>query len=186
MKRLFAAIKIPVEPELEKLVEELQQQTKHDRIKWVNLENLHLTLKFFGETPEDRIDDICKQLDAATKVGCPFTMNINRIGVFGSSYKPRLLWLGIGDHPDLFQLWKNIIENLKTIDIHSDRQNFVPHITLGRINKLVDKKKFSSSIETLKTSYQKDVFVNGISLYNSTLAPEGPVYDVIQKFEFKQ
>ncbi len=185
MKRLFAAIKIPTEPALEELVGTLQLKTKYDRINWVNLNNLHLTLNFFGETSEDRVEDICKQLEEATREGCPFTMQINKLGVFGSRYQPRVIWLGIQDHPDLQKLWRNTTENLKKIDIYPDRQNFVPHLTLGRVKEALDKKKFFGVIQDMQDSYRQTIHVKEFYLLNSTLTREGPVYDVVRKFEMK-
>ena len=95
MKRLFAAIKIHPSPKYISTFNELTTSLKHERIKWVEPENMHLTLKFFGETEENKIADIQLALSNAVSKSRTFTLKFSDTGIFGSRYDPRVVWFGI-------------------------------------------------------------------------------------------
>ncbi|MCF8302394.1 MAG: RNA 2',3'-cyclic phosphodiesterase [Bacteroidales bacterium] len=181
-KRLFAAIKIKPEPEFLDILSQLQRALKLDKIKWVDPENVHLTLKFFGETNEDLIPDIIEQLDDAAQLASPFSLHIHDVGIFGSSYKPRVIWFNIEEEEQLQALAKNIQDNLKTLGYEPDRQNFVPHLTIGRIKHLKDRHFFQKRIDEHKEKSIQHVDVNEFYLMESILRSQGPLYKVVEKF----
>lgn len=184
MKRLFAAIKVHPSKKFINTYDQLAKDLWCDSIKFVEKENIHITLKFFGETDERKIPDICKVFTKVALENPSFSLKINRTGIFGSSYQPKVIWFGIDENPLMQKLFRNIAEELKTIGYESDRQNFVPHLTIGRIRSITDKKQFQQTIEKYKTAYLQDAPVNGFTLYESILRREGPLYKVIQHFDF--
>jgi 2'-5' RNA ligase len=149
-KRIFTGIKLPESDEVVNLMEAMQRGLKHDKISWQRPERLHLTLKFFGATPEHRIDALSQCIERATQKSDPFKLKIQKVGMFGASYKPRVLWLGLEESPELLQLKENLFEELKSVGIFPDRQNFVPHITLGRVSRCTDKKHFFKVLDLYK------------------------------------
>jgi 2'-5' RNA ligase len=176
MKRLFAAIKIHPSASYISLFNEISSSLRHERIKWVEPENMHLTLKFFGETDEAKIPSICQAIETAVAQSKPFSLKIANTGVFGSHYDPKVLWFGIEKNNELENLGQDIFAELAKCGWEADRQNFVPHLTLGRIRKLKDKPLFQNIISQYNTIEIQEENVNEIILYESILRREGPLY----------
>ena len=176
MKRLFLAIKIHPEARYISLFNEINSSLRHERIKWVEPENIHLTLKFFGETDEKKIPAIIQAIEAAVENSNPFIMNIANTGIFGSRYDPKIIWYGIEKQNELEILAKNIFAELEKCGYDADRQNFVPHLTIGRIKELKDKLLFQQIIDKFNTVEIQEEKVTEIMLYESILRREGPLY----------
>lgn len=176
MKRLFAAIKIHPSTHYVKLQSSISSALSHERIKWVEPENMHLTLKFLGETDDRKIPDIINALNEASSKSKFFLLHIENLGVFGSRYDPKVLWFGIRKNDDLFSLWDNTLSEFEKIAMGADRQNFVPHLTIGRIKEISDKQLFQKIILPFKEVYIQEQAVSEIVLYESILRREGPEY----------
>ena len=182
MKRLFAAIKINPSESFLQTYYGLKANLRNDKIKWVNIKNIHITLKFFGETPEDQIPEIVEKLKSIAANHPHFKLNIKDIGIFGSSYKPRVIWFGIEENERLIKLVKDVLSGMDDIGFKQDRQNFVPHLTIGRIKFIDDKNRFQQVIDKYKSTEIQKQEVTGFNLYESILKQEGPEYKVIEKF----
>ena len=182
MKRLFSAIDILPSPNFLNVYYELKAKLRDDKIKWVETENIHITLKFFGETREEKIPEICLALKDAALRSQPFDLTLNHIGVFGGFYKPRVVWIGIEGSEELRILAQNVMTNLQTIGYAQEEEEFTPHLTIGRIKYINDKKYFSQVIEKQKDVFIQKSHVENIHLYESLLRPEGPVYTIIESF----
>jgi 2'-5' RNA ligase len=176
MKRLFAAIKIHPSARYINVFNAISSSLRHEHIKWVEPENMHLTLKFFGETDEAQIPAISLALQTVVSQSKPFTLKIANTGIFGSRYDPKVIWFGIEKHPELDTLAKNIFTELTNCGWEQDRQNFVPHLTIGRIRELKDKPLFQQIIGKYNTVDIQEENVNEIILYESILRREGPLY----------
>lgn len=176
MKRLFAAIKIHTSARYISLFNEISSSLRHERIKWVEPENMHLTLKFFGETDDAKIPSICQALKTAVARSKPFTLKISNTGIFGSHYDPKIIWFGIEQQDELENLARNIFTELAKCGWEADRQNFVPHLTIGRIKELKDKPLFQKIIGKYNTVEIQEENVTEIILYESILRREGPLY----------
>ncbi len=183
MKRLFAAIKIHPSERYISLFNEITTSLSHERIKWVEPENMHLTLKFFGETDEKQIPLINQVMESAVRQTSPLTLIISDTGIFGSRYDPKVVWFGIGKHIELENLVNKIFAGLEKYGWKADRQNFVPHLTIGRIKQLKDKQLFQQIISKYNTVEIQEENVTEIILYESILRREGPVY--VKLFSFK-
>ncbi len=186
MKRLFAAIKIYPDENLLKYYYRLRKSLKNDSIKWVEPENMHLTLKFFGETPDDKISGISRVFKPIASSQESFKMQITDVGIFGSRYNPRVIWFGIEEYAHLKNLGNLLLEKLDEAGFPNDRQNFVPHFTVGRIKELVDKDHFQQNIDRYKKTFFQEVEVNEIILFESILKPEGPKYFQLEKYKLKK
>jgi len=182
MKRLFVAVKFHPSEEFLDILETLKFDLADDKIKWVQEHNIHITLKFFGETPEDKIPEICDALEEATQNIRPFELSLRTTGIFGSKYEPRVIWFGIDPSSEFQKLYEKIIKNLRTIGYEPDRQNFVPHLTIGRIKYINDKKYFQKAIDRHKQKFIQTEMVDEFLLFESILKPEGPVYRVVEAF----
>lgn len=182
LKRLFIAVKIVPAENLLRIYYSLQKSLQHDKIRWVPPDNFHLTLKFLGNTPEEKIStisDVISKTLITTKV---LHFELNKIGVFGSNYKPRVIWFGINENVNLQKLNVELIEHLHDAGFPKDRQNFVPHLTVGRITKIVDKQLFNNEMDKLRNEFLQKVVVDKVILYESILTSKAPIYNEIKVF----
>jgi RNA 2',3'-cyclic 3'-phosphodiesterase len=184
MKRLFAALKIHPDAGFLEKYRELKHELRHEQIKWVEELNIHITLKFFGETEEQKIPVICSVLRTRSSVTLPILLKLTGLGIFGSSYAPKVIWAGLEPYAEICLLMKNIHTDLKSVGFEPDRQNLVPHLTLGRIKFLRDKIIFHRTVDHLKTISSSPIFIGEMVLYESILRREGPEYIALDKFPF--
>ena len=143
---------------------------------------MHLTLIFFGPTEDLLLKKIKISIEKVLKGHKSFSIEFNHLGVFGSKYQPRVLWMGMKNTTPLVQLVTDLKEELEQIGIKNDRQNFVPHLTVGRIKKLQSKKYFQSVVNLFKEFDSGPIKVNRIFLYQSILRKEGPEYRVLEEY----
>jgi len=183
MKRLFAAIKVEPDENMVIIFGGLKSNLRNDKINWVPEQNIHITLKFFGETAEDKIDEICEILDEIAKRHQAFKIQLQNIGIFGSSYDPRVIWFGMNDCPQIEDLANDVLKSVEDIGWGRDRQNFRAHLTVGRIKLIKDKRYFQQIIDKYKNIPLQLVPVNGFYLIESKLRPQGPVYEIVEEFK---
>jgi len=182
MKRLFAAIKVHPSEALLNRYYMLQRNLKDEKIRWVSPENIHITMKFFGETPDHHIPAINAALQQAATTASPFNFSIRNTGIFGSTYNPKVIWFGIEPHKGFINLSENILGELDKIGIERDRQNFVPHLTIARMNQVNDKKFFQQLIDENKEGLMQEEEVNTFHLFDSELSPKGPIYTILGSY----
>jgi len=176
MNRLFIAVKINPDKNLLEVYNSLKRECYASKIKWVDSELFHITLKFLGETPEEKIPVIKKVMEKAVNDFNVFDFDIKGVGIFGSSYRPRVIWLGLEGSEELKRLGNKVIGLLEENGFENDRQNFVPHLTVGRIKYIQDKTKLRKLVDKYKEAFLQTVKVEKIILYESVLKREGPQY----------
>jgi 2'-5' RNA ligase len=182
MKRLFIAIKIEPDQRFIEIYQDLISRLNYENLRFVEPGNLHLTLRFLGETEETKIPDIDRILTKSAAAAKAFTLNINQTGVFGSSYNPRVVWFGIDQNELLTLLHTRIESDLKKVGFFPDRQNFVPHLTLSRVKQLKDLKLFQKTIGEFREKEIMKQEVQSFSLIESILKKEGPVYQTLNSY----
>ena len=183
MKRLFVAVRIHPSDEFLKTYNSLKSGLRFARITWVKPESIHVTLKFFGETMENRIPDISKVLHEVARRHQPFTSELVNVGIFGSSYNPKVIWFGMENAEPLKELGGDVLQAVEAIGWGHDRQNFVPHLTIGRIKDIPDKNLFQSVIDEHKKTWMQEIQVREFHVYESILLREGPVYKVLETYK---
>lgn len=177
MKRLFIATPIiPLSAEIQKISADLRFRLRHDEIVWVKDDVRHLTLRFLGATPPQKIPDIRQALADACAHHQPFSLTINKIGVFGSRYAPEVIWLGFEHFEPFKNLFDQLEPKLEAYGFEPNYGNFVPHITLGRIKSLHDKHKFWESIDAVPKKFEQNLEISSLNLYQSFLHKDGPEY----------
>lgn len=182
-KRLFIAASILADLSLRTLVEKLRHSLSYERINWVKPDNMHLTFKFLGNTPQDKILPITRELQSVANHHKPIAYYLNKCGIFGSKYNPRVIWLGADSHPEsIISLATDIIDSMHKLGFERDRQNFVPHLTIGRIKLLSDKHRFQQLIQSIEQADYQQLQLNEFRLYESVLKPTGPEYTIIERF----
>ena len=184
MKRTFLAIPIPVGEDYPVLVQRLQRNLEHERrnINWCKTNQIHLTLKFVGDTPEEDVPKIIDACQQVAKNHQPFTLDFNRTGIFGSNHSPRVLWLGMKDEPKaLYDLEADVLDAFDSLGYLRDRQNFVPHLTVCRIKQLIDKPFFQQIYQGIEQKTYLHADVKEIVYLQSFLQPTGAYYKALKR-----
>lgn len=183
--RTFFAIKVKPQAELLEIIEILKKELKHEPVKWVDEQGLHLTIKFLGERSEEQILEITNRIKTYLFASHTFTLTLEGLGIFKSNRFPRVLFVNINSNAYLNQLVSDIEDELAAIGIEKENRPFNPHLTIARIKYLKDLKKFYSLIEDQKDKVHQTVTVNEIIYYNSVLKPAGPIYQELAVFPLK-
>jgi 2'-5' RNA ligase len=101
---------------------------------WVVPENLHITLNFVGDVVDVEVPEFCKLIKGAVENVAPFEMSLHSVGAFPSHEQPRTIWIGVDEGSEqLKSLNKNIEGVLSHWGVNKDRNEYVPHMTIGRI-----------------------------------------------------
>lgn len=182
MKRLFAAVKITPAQPMMAVYQQLRNLLRNHRITWVEPHNIHLTLKFFGDTPEDAIPQINEAFGTISSRHQPFGIQIGSVGIFGSSYQPRVIWFGISNPEPMEKLAEDVLSTMNDLGFPRDEQHFRPHVTIGRIKQVNDRKQFQKIIDQFRDTELQSMAVHQFELMESRLTPAGPIYTVLKSF----
>lgn len=127
MKRLFASIELP-----RSVTERFAELDPHLRgVRWLAPEQMHLTLSFLGNVPQDVREKLKTNLAAISWKS--FFLPLIGLGTFPAKGWPKIVWIGVGSgHPHLFQLHKRVQEALLATGLEPDLRSFHPHVTLAR------------------------------------------------------
>ena len=179
--RCFIAIDIPeqIKRGMGDLIAFLK---KHNAdVKWVAHENLHLTLKFLGKTPEDLLPGIGASLSKIVLSYETFCIKIYGVGVFPNKKYPRIIWVGIEDTDFLKNLQGDIESRMASLGYQKEEREFQPHLTLGRVRSQKGMAHIIHELDTLQSKDFGSIEVNNIKLMRSDLKPTGVQYSCLQK-----
>lgn len=186
MTRLFVGLDlaIPVVEQLTLVQDELERRLKnHASPKLVEPENIHLTLKFLGETDPAMIPVLARTLTHLTRPLFPFEFRTVGCGAFPTPQNARIIWAGLDPQgAEIMALLNQTLErDLEEIGIAPDAREFLPHITLARLRAQtpVDATRF---LVELKSVDFGTTYVRELVLFASELGKEGPLYKVVQRF----
>ena len=172
--RCFLAIELS--DEIVEGLENLKRNFKIDGIKLVERENLHITVKFLGEIEEKTVEDI-KSMDLSLE---PVESRIRGLGVFPNENYIRVIWVGASN---LVPLFEEVDRRLEDLNFKRERE-YVPHITIGRVKFLKDRKLLKERIEKYRDIDLGTLYVDSIVLMKSTLTRSGPIYEVLERWDF--
>jgi 2'-5' RNA ligase len=173
--RLFAALPIP-SPAREAVADLLARLRRADLpVRWVSDEDLHLTLKFYGEVPAERRDVIEESLRYAAEGTGPLVIRVAELGAFPSPRHARVLWVGLEAPPALELLQDRVERGGEAIGFPPEGRPFKPHITLGRVREghRVPPELFDPAGATIEAATG---VAEQVVLYESVLGPGGPRY----------
>lgn len=177
--RLFIGIQVPsaIKAECEQAGQALAHRLPRGAVRWVRPEHMHLTLRFLGETPADKMPAIGQAMDAIAEGYPPFELTLNGLGCFPNCKRPRVIWIGldersgIGDSP-LAGLKLALDAGLAALGWEPETKPYRAHLTLGRV-------KDEQAIRGF--DWQTDITsqvmaVSAIEMIQSDLRPAGPIY----------
>jgi 2'-5' RNA ligase len=177
--RLFTGLDLPAEVvhNLEQLLERLRPTA---RIHWSVPANLHVTTKFIGEWPDERLGELRAAL-AALEPRPPIAAHIRRVGFFPNPHAPRVFWCGI-EAPGLEVLADHTDRATAALGIARETRAFSPHLTLARIKEKLDLQPLREAIVGLPSLDFGQFEAARFYLYQSTLRPSGSVYTKLAEF----
>ena len=153
-------------------------------VKWVRPENIHLTLKFFGNVEESRVEPILQSIEGLIRRTSPFSTKVQGMGAFPHSKNPRVIWMGLIDETKgLTSLQKSLEGALEKIGFEPEGRPFQPHLTLGRVKSSREKDDLIEKMEKHREEAFGEVEVEEVILFKSELKPTGPIYTVLRKLK---
>jgi RNA 2',3'-cyclic 3'-phosphodiesterase len=182
MPRLFIGIKCNQQDYLKARQLELKRILSKSHISWVDPDNFHITLKFIGEVDEFYINSMQFILGNISRLFKPLALEAQKIGCFGPAAQPKVIWFGYKDEPRLTQLQLTIDEELFSLGIKKEEKIFKPHLTLGRIKRIVETEDLNEYIKNQKPIRGEKFQMNAFQLFQSSLTQNGPHYSILQEF----
>ncbi len=153
--------------------------------KWVELENVHLTLKFLGEIKDQQVLQACDITEQVAARHTGFDIDIEKVGCFGGR-TARVVWVGTGQGSDkLADLQKDLDQHLAQAGFAEDNRAFSAHLTLCRIKNAAAGKRLARLAELHKDFKAGSVAADSLCVYQSQLTPKGPVYTLIGKYNLR-
>ncbi|MBQ3473638.1 MAG: RNA 2',3'-cyclic phosphodiesterase [Methanobrevibacter sp.] len=180
--RSFLAIEL--DEELVPKIIDVQKEFKktNANIKYVPSENMHFTLKFFGNIDMDMVEDIASAVEKVIKNYSSFDLNIKNCGCFPNKNVIKVLWLGLEEGSPIANLQKDLDREFKKLGFKKEK-NFISHLTIGRVKSPKNKKDIRNTIEKLEDIEIGQFTVSKICLKKSTLTSQGPIYENIKVFD---
>ena len=179
--RAFIAIEFPAHvcDAIQKQTVRLRQTLGDDLIRWVPTQNMHLTLKFLGDTATSYLDFLKQLLIREAESHPQFDLQLGGLGAFPTSRRPRLLWIGIHAPTDLVSLQRGIETGASRLGYEQEERAFSPHLTIGRVRPNIsppELQKIHAALDTIQLGNIGTARVDSIHLFKSDLQPGGSIY----------
>jgi 2'-5' RNA ligase len=181
MIRAFLAVELP--EALRVGLAQVQEELKRSRadVRWVAPGNIHLTLKFFGNVPDDEIEALAQAAREAAAETAPLQLQATGAGAFPSPNAPRVVWLGLGgDIVPLTQLFYRLEKAFAALGYPPEGRAFNPHLTLGRVKSPANRERLAKMLTKLPPVDWPPFEVKELILFQSVLSPQGSKYTPLQ------
>lgn len=172
--RLFIAVSFPAP--LRRAIAGIGRRLEREGVpaRWVQEPAVHLTLKFLGETPAERLGPLEDLLDDVAAESAPFTLRFEEVGAFPSPRRPRVIWLGVESGPRLRLLHDALERRLVPLGVPREDRPFHPHVTLGRAERDAGPGPYRGlEAAAREIRLDREVEVLRIDLMESLLRPQG-------------
>lgn len=147
-------------------------------LKAVEGENIHITLKFLGEIPDERTARVAEMVRSIAFK--PFTLDFRGVGVFPSPSRPSVVWAGVaGEASEMLAVFTELESGLKALGFEPERRPFQPHVTLCRVRGGHNRAKLAEAVEAMADEEFGPQRVEHIRLKKSVLTRSGPIYSNI-------
>ena len=179
--RLFVALEISeeVRASIAALIRELKPLDSS--WKWTRAENLHVTLKFLGEIPPEKLGGI-KGVLSFVNCEWPMPLKFRGLGFFPNERRPRVLWVGMEAPKSLPALAATIEEGLAKVGMPQEEREFTPHLTLARSKDGKASEKLRSALESYSACRFGEMNVSVFHLIESKLKSTGAEYTTLESF----
>jgi 2'-5' RNA ligase len=188
--RSFIAVELPLE--LKQALSRLQAKMKSAAgapVRWVQPDNIHLTLKFLGDIDTEVTGRITAALEDAARSTHTFDIGVSGLGAFPDLKRVRIVWVGLtGELAKLEQFQKRIEAGLAPLGFPPENRPFTPHLTIGRVRDYArpdDRLALGELIGGMRLDKEYKIGVNAVHLIKSQLTREGPIYSKISTVALK-
>ena len=181
MARVFVAVDLPegVERALGEAARSLRE-ARIEGLRPVRQEGVHLTLKFLGDVPESRLDEVARAVSDPVAGHRPFDISTGNFGAFPNARRPMVLWVGIGGGVEpLLRLQEDIDAALGVLGFPTETRPYHPHLTLARLGYGMSARARRESVDALESTglaYGMRIPVGSVSLVESILGHGGARY----------
>ena len=177
--RGFIAIDIGATPPIIELMNALAASGAD--MKLVEPHNIHITLKFLGDTDERLVDEIDTIMEEAASTIKPSSVLLKGAGVFPSKNYIRVVWIGMQETEPLSALAHALDEHIVQLGFKKEKRPFSPHLTLGRVRTSRNKECLLEVLQQYETMAFGKQAISSIKLKKSELTPKGPVYTTLRE-----
>ena len=181
--RIFCAIELPEEirDQLHEHAKRVREAVPEVTASWSRPENVHLTLKFFGNTATPQLPLISNAASHVTKQFSPFQVGIGGTGVFPNSRRAQVLWIGVDDPSrQLSALQQRLEEEFASENFAKEDRAYRPHLTFARLRKPENARLLAET--HLQTTFkQTQITVTEVVVFRSELSPKGSRYTAISR-----
>ncbi len=177
LHRLFAAIRPPA-PVLARL---LALEGGVPGARWQDESQLHLTLRFFGEIPPRRAEDLVEALESVSLP--PFALALRGVGHFESKGRVHTLWAGLAPSDALLTLQRRVESAARRAGLPAEPRRYAPHITLARLNRASG--PLLPFLQTHAALAGEPWQVEAFDLVESTLTPQGAEYETVRRYPLR-
>ena len=179
--RAFIAIELPAHvcEAIQKQTDRLRRILGNDFIRWVPTQNMHLTLKFLGDTSTSHLDFLKQMLVREANLHSPFDLQLGGLGSFPTPRNPKVLWIGIHAPPGLTSLQRSIEAGVSRLGYKGEERAFSPHLTIARARQnagLSDLQKIRAALDKIQLGNIGTARVDSVHLFKSDLQPGGSIY----------
>lgn len=185
MIRTFLAFPVSIKSDLSEASELLKNKFSHEKLRWVKRENMHLTIRFFGDLNDSTVQLIGDKLVERFDGFQAGDIQISGLGTFENWSHTNVLWAGIENPETLVKIREMADTALQQILPVDQGRKYRPHLTLARMKKLQDRNFFLSEVD----KYAKDDFgvypINKLVLYQSILGLGAPIYKSLKEFKLR-
>lgn len=181
--RVFCAVELPdeVRERLREHIQRLRQEVSDAAASWTRVENIHLTLKFFGNVAVDRIPAISDAVSRAAKEFSSLKIGVGATGVFPKPSRPQVLWIGVSDSSgQLVGLQRRLDDECAKAGYEKEDRAYRPHLTIARIRRPEGARRLADA--HLKTEFEPaEIEVDELIVFRSELSSKGSKYTAISK-----
>jgi len=144
-------------------------------VKAVEEENIHITLKFLGEIPEEKTAQVASLVKGIAFK--PFTLDFRGVGVFPAPSRPSVVWAGVaGEASEMLAVFTELEKGLRALGFEPERRPFQPHVTLCRVRSGRNRAQLAEAIYAMEDEEFGPLRVEHIRLKKSVLTRNGPIY----------
>jgi 2'-5' RNA ligase len=180
MLRLFTGIAVPsaVNARLDEMVQRLKPLAP---IRWSPASNFHITTKFIGAWPQERLETM-KQALASLQGSGPFSIAIRGVGFYPNAHRPRIFWAGVEGGEALATLASRTDKACATLGVEAEKHAYSPHLTLARIQNAADLAGLHTAMRKDPAAEFGEFEATGFHLYLSEPRSSGSVYTSLAEF----
>jgi 2'-5' RNA ligase len=185
--RVFCAIELPAEvrARLEDHILRLRKEVPEAAASWSRVENIHLTLKFFGNVEVKRIEKISAVTERVVKQFSRFQIGVGETGVFPRPSRPQVLWIGVNDPSgQLSALQERFEDECAAEGFAQEDRAYRPHLTIARLRKPEGARQLADVHLQMKFE-TIEVELKELVVFRSELSPKGSKYTAISAADFR-